>query len=221
VSRIPNQADYSHVSCLLADTRVTPPFNENSPLNLLQESQAGAIFPPETLEFTICAPKVASLSQPAIEHFLGQDLPVAFIQCCFQDPHLHERFPVPALFFQPSAGNDIEYLPLFVNSSQNSELIPNQPQSALRDHGWLFSVNQLGETASYCTKEPSPCVVPAVHFPVIYRCLAPIPRSGRDVSCWVGYLVMVSTYITFELPSLSCKNHICQLPPDLTTVGFP
>ena len=106
-------------------------------------------------KFIICASKVASLSKPAMKHFLGQDLPVAFIQCCFQDPHLHERFPVPVLFFQPSAGNDIEYLPLFVNSSQNSELIQNQPQSLCAIMvGFFLSINWARRLATAQKNRP-------------------------------------------------------------------
>lgn len=52
---------FSHVSCLFADTNVTPSFSENSPVFLLQLSHAGIIFSPLTFELYTCAPKVAVL----------------------------------------------------------------------------------------------------------------------------------------------------------------
>jgi hypothetical protein len=85
---------------LFAETTVTPPFKSNSPSSLLQESQAGTIFSPETFEFIICAPKVAELLHPSIEHVLGQDLPELLIQCCFHEPQLQLLPEVPFLFFQ-------------------------------------------------------------------------------------------------------------------------
>lgn len=67
----------SHVFCILAETRVIPPIKLNSELNLLHESQAGTIYSPQTLLLLliICAPNVAELLQPEIQHLAGQDLP--------------------------------------------------------------------------------------------------------------------------------------------------
>ena len=91
---------FSQVKDLFAETTVTPPFKLNSPVNLLQESQAGTIFSPSTFELIICAPNVAELEQFSIEHRLGHDFPELLIQCCFHVPQLQLLSLVPFLFFQ-------------------------------------------------------------------------------------------------------------------------
>ena len=42
---------------------------------------------------------VAFWWQSKIEHSFGHAWPENFIQCCFQEPQLHERCDVPPLFF--------------------------------------------------------------------------------------------------------------------------
>lgn len=91
----------------------------------------GTILSPVTLELITCAPSVGLREQPLTEHSAGHDLPEKVAQCCAQEPHLHDRSPVPTLFFHPTAVMLIFYVSPFALHLLNIQIMETRKHKNL------------------------------------------------------------------------------------------